>query len=89
MLRRLDPRQRKALALFRDNDTITSRDVEKLFGIYQRTARSLLSGWTESRFLSVADPAKKGRKYGLGSEFRVLGPRIGLASPASRRSHAD
>lgn len=74
LLRRLDPRQRKALALFRDNETITSRDIEKLFGTSQRTARNLLSGWTEAGFLSVADPAKKSRKYGLASEFRMLVP---------------
>jgi Fic family protein len=74
LLRKLDSRQRKALALFRESDTITSRDIEKLFGTSQRTARNLLSGWTEAGFLSVADPAKKSRKYGLASEFRVLVP---------------
>jgi Fic family protein len=72
LLRSLDPRQRKALALFRDSDTITSRDIEKLFGISQRTARNLLSGWTEGGFLAVVDPAKKSRKYGLVYEFRGL-----------------
>ncbi|MDB6036699.1 MAG: hypothetical protein JWM99_540 [Verrucomicrobiales bacterium] len=72
LLRILDPRQRKALALFRDSDTITSRDIEKLFGISQRTARNLLTGWTEGGFLVVADPAKKSRKYGMAYEFRGL-----------------
>ena len=71
-LRGLDPRQRKALELFRDSDAITSRDVEALFNISQRAARNLLSAWVESGFIVVADPAKKTRKYGLNEEFAEL-----------------
>jgi len=72
LLRRLDPRQRRALALFLESETITSRDIEKLFAVAQRTARSLLSGWEKGGFLVIADPAKKSRKYGLAGEFREL-----------------
>jgi Fic family protein len=72
LLRRLNPRQRTALVLFKDSNTITSRDVEKLFTVSQRTARNLLNGWAAGGFLVVADPAKKSRKYGLASEFREL-----------------
>ena len=72
LLRRLDPRQRRALELFRLADTITSRDVEKLFGVSQRTARDLLSEWTDGGFLIVADPAKKSRKYRLVGDFAAL-----------------
>ena len=68
-LRRLDPRQRRALELFRHSDTITSQDIAELFGISQRTARNLLSAWVEKGFLLVADAAKKSRKYGLAGEF--------------------
>ena len=64
-LRKLDPRQRRALALFEKSDAITSRDVETLFTISQRTARNLLSRWVEDGFVVVLDPAKKSRKYGL------------------------
>ncbi len=71
-LRKLDPRQRKALELFRHSDAITSSDVAKLFTVSQRAARNLLTGWVEQGFLLVADPAKKSRKYGLASEFRGL-----------------
>jgi Fic family protein len=74
LLRRLDPRQRKALALFQESETIASRDLEKLFAVSQRTARHLLNGWAEHGFLVVADPSKKGRKYGLAGEFRELLP---------------
>lgn len=71
-LRQLDPRQRKVLGLFRDTDTITSHDVERLFKLSQRTARDLLSRWTQEGFLTVADPSKKSRKYGLSGPFEHL-----------------
>jgi Fic family protein len=69
VLRRLDPRQRRALELFRQSTMITSRDLETLFGISQRASRNLLKAWVDGGFVVVADPAKKTRKYGLNSEF--------------------
>jgi Fic family protein len=71
-LRKLDPRQRKALELFRRSDTITSRDVEQLFTVSQRTARNLLTDWVKRKFVVVIDPAKKSRKYGLANGFKTL-----------------
>jgi Fic family protein len=71
-LRRLDPRQRTALELFRQSDAITSRDVQTLFAISQRAARNLLSRWVEDGFVLVADAAKKSRKYGLAKELRDI-----------------
>jgi Fic family protein len=71
-LRKLDPRQRKSLELFRHSDAITSRDIAKLFTLSQRAARNLLAGWVEQGFVLVADPAKKSRKYRLANEFRGL-----------------
>jgi len=64
-LRRLDPRQRRALELFRHSDTITSQYIAELFGISQRSARNYVSAWVADEFLFVADAAKKSRKYGL------------------------
>jgi Fic family protein len=72
LLRKLDPRQRKALELFRRSEAITSRGVEQLLAISQRMARNLLSDWVQRRFVVVIDPAKKSRKYGLASEFKRL-----------------
>lgn len=69
LLRRLDARQRKALALFRDSNTMTSRDIETLFGISQRAARNILTTWVKNGFLVVSDPAKKSRKYRLAHDF--------------------
>lgn len=42
-LRRLDPRQRKGLELFRERNTITSREIASLFAISERAARNLLT----------------------------------------------
>ena len=71
-LRRLDPRQRKALEHFRQSTVITSGDVEGLFGISQRASRNLLTAWVDQGFVVVADPAKKTRKYGLSSQFTAV-----------------
>lgn len=72
LLRRLDPRQRKALALFRRSDAMTSRDVAALFTLSERAARNLLSRWVEDGFVVALDPARKSRRYGLASRFRDL-----------------
>lgn len=74
LLRRLDPRQRKALALFKNSTTITSRDAALLFGISERAARNLLVAWVDNGFLQMLDPAKKTRKYGLSHEFETAAP---------------
>lgn len=74
LLRRLDPRQRKALALFKNSTTITSRDAALLFGISERAARNLLAAWVDNGFLQMLDPAKKTRKYGLSPEFESAAP---------------
>jgi Fic family protein len=71
-LRRLDPRQRRALELFRGSTVITSRDVEALFGVSQRTARNVLTAWVDDGFVAVVDPAKRTRRYGLSLEFAAV-----------------
>lgn len=71
-LRTLDPRQRKALELFRANQAITSRDIERLFSISQRSARNLLAAWVQKEFVIVADPSKKSRRYSLAPDFARL-----------------
>jgi Fic family protein len=73
-LRRLDPRQRRALELFRRSVVITSRDVEGLFGVSQRTARNILSSWMSGGFVLVVDPSRKSRSYRLSPEYEGLGP---------------
>jgi Fic family protein len=74
LLRKLDPRQRKALGLFRPSEVITSRDVAALFTVSERTARNLLNAWVAAEFIVVIDSAKKSRKYGLAPRFKPLAP---------------
>lgn len=71
-LRQLDPRQRRALDLFRDRAVIVSRDVAGLFGISERAARTLLSAWVSDGFVVVTDSAKKSRKYELAAAYQGL-----------------
>jgi len=72
LLRRLDPRQRKALVLFKESDFITSSNVAALFSISERAARNLLTAWVTNGFVVIADPAKKSRKYELSSIHKDL-----------------
>ncbi len=72
VLRQLDARQRKALALFQDRELITSADLGKLFGLKDRTARDLCQRWADSGFLKMADPAKKSRKYRLATKYAKI-----------------
>ena len=73
-LRHLDPRQRRALGLFRRSVVITSRDVAGLLGVSQRTARNILSSWVSGGFVLVVDPARKSWSYRLSPEHEGLGP---------------
>ena len=60
------------LELFWQNVTITSGDMERLFGISQRTTHNLLGAWVDDGFVAVADPAKKPRKYSVGTRFAAI-----------------
>lgn len=71
-LKKLDGRQRKALSLFEKSNTITSADIAKLFKMSPRTARALCKHWVESHFLTIADSAKKSRKYTLDPSLQSL-----------------
>lgn len=71
-LRQIDPRQRRALALFRQTELISSRDLQTLFLLSQRAARDLLTAWTERGFIVVANSSRKGRRYRLAEKFERL-----------------
>jgi len=72
MLRPLDYRARRVLGLLNMQEHIQSSDVSNLLGISARQARNLLSGWVEDGWLEVANPSKRGRKYRLMDEYRLL-----------------
>lgn len=72
LMRKLDPKQRKALVLFQEFETITSRQVGELFGFKPRTSAALCASWVESGFLTMVDSSNKGRKYRLSAEYQKL-----------------
>jgi hypothetical protein len=72
VLRRLDPRQRKALVLFQESDFIASSNVAELFSISERAARNLLTAWVADGFVAIAAQAKKSRKYELSDKYKVI-----------------
>ncbi len=72
LLRQLDPRQRKALQLFQEFDSITSHQIGELFGFKPRTSAALCATWVKNGFLEVVDASNKGRKYSLSKQYRGL-----------------
>src|SRR3989344_3704441 len=72
LLRTLDPKQRKALELFKYHDVITSQQIGKLFGFKPRTSTALCKKWVEEKFLTITDPSNKARKYKLTNKYQVL-----------------
>lgn len=72
LIRRLDPKQRKALELFKNHDVITSHQVGELFGFQPRTNTALCKKWVEAGFLKIVDHSNKARKYKLAKPYDVL-----------------
>ena len=72
LLRNLDPRQRKALALFRTSREITSKDIGELFGFKPRGAAQLCQRWTEAGFLEISNPSYRSRRYRLSPEYEAV-----------------
>ena len=71
-LRTLDPKQRRALELFKEYEVVTSRQIGELFGFKPRTSTALCKRWVEVGFLEVIDPSNKARRYTLAINYRVL-----------------
>ncbi len=69
LLRKIDPKQRKALELFRTSETITARQIGELFGFQPRTAAQLCQNWVQEGFLEIANPSNKARKYRLATQY--------------------
>src|SRR3989338_8571357 len=59
LIRKLDPKQRKALELFQEFEIITSHQICELFGFKPRTSAALCASWVESGFLIVVNPSSK------------------------------
>lgn len=72
LLRKLDPKQRRALELFRDFETVTAHQIGKLFGFKPRTSAQLCKDWVEAGFLEVFDPSNRKRSYKVSTRFEPL-----------------
>lgn len=74
-LRRLDPRRRRLLELFRGNVTATTADMASHLGLSPRTVSSLARQWVMDGFLEIADPARRSRAYRLTPPYERLAAR--------------
>jgi hypothetical protein len=72
LMRTLDPKQRKALELFKDYEAVTSKQIGDLFRFKPRTNSALCKKWVENGFLEIANPAPKSRTYRLAKKFDPL-----------------
>lgn len=72
LIRKLDPRQRRALELFQEFETVTSRQIGELFGFKPRTSAQICATWVEKGFLEMVDSSNRGRKYKLAKKYEGL-----------------
>lgn len=72
VLRTLDPKQRKALELFKGYDVVMAKQIGGLFGFQPRTNAALCKKWVEGGFLEIVDASNKARKYKLAEPYDVI-----------------
>lgn len=72
LLKKLDLKQRKALELLSEFETVTSSQIGQLFGFKPRTSANLCASWVEKGFLKIVDFSNKGRKYNLSDDYQEL-----------------
>jgi len=72
LMRTLDPKQRKALELFKNYNVITSNQIGELFGFQSRTNTALCKKWVDVGFLEIVDHSNKARKYKLAKPYDSL-----------------
>lgn len=72
LIRKLDPKQRKAIGLFLEFEIITSHQIGELFGFKPRTSAALCASWVENGFLTIVNASNKGRKYKLSARYQEL-----------------
>ena len=72
LLRQLDPRQRRLLALFRRQATATAAEMAAHLSLSVRTVGGLCRGWVSGGFLSLHDPSRKNRSYQLEPDYERL-----------------
>ncbi|HMN39392.1 MAG TPA: Fic family protein [Phycisphaerales bacterium] len=71
-IRRLDPKQREAVKLFRRQPTVAVAALAEQLGLSPRTVRPLVQRWVREGFLVVADPSRKNRLYRIAPAWEAL-----------------
>lgn len=72
LLRQLDPRRRRLLALFAAQGTATTGEIAAHLALSPRTVAALCREWVAAGFLSLNDPSRKNRSYRLGAAYERL-----------------
>ena len=72
LIRTLDPKQRKALELFKEYDIVTAKQIADLFGFQPRTSSALCKKWVEDGFIQIFNYSNKARKYKLTPPYNRL-----------------
>ncbi len=72
ILRKLDPKQRRVLELFRDRGAATSSEIAAHLGLSPRKVSALCRQWVKDGFLALHDPSRKSRSYRLGEAYESL-----------------
>lgn len=72
LLRTLDPKQRKAIELFKEYNVVTAKQIGDIFGFQPRTNAALCKKWVVKGFLEIVDTSNKVRKYKLAHAYDIL-----------------
>jgi cell filamentation protein, protein adenylyltransferase len=72
VLRKLTPRQRNALGLFRRSRIATAKDMARYFRMKPRMASLQCAKWVKEGFLVIENASTKGRSYRLAQEFEAI-----------------
>ena len=72
-LRKLDPRQRRLLELFKKQEVATAEEMAVHLRLSHRTVVGLSRGWLKTGFLELHEPSRKRCSYQLGGVSAVRG----------------
>ncbi|MDA0812785.1 MAG: Fic family protein [Verrucomicrobia bacterium] len=72
LLRELDQRQKRVIALFRESRFITTREISEELGVHRRTALNWCQAWVADGFLIQQGDAQKSRRYELTEKWLSL-----------------
>lgn len=71
-LRELRPMQRQLLSLFERSKEVSLQEMADHLGISSRAVYRNLTNWMDMGFICIVNPSKKGRSYGLTSEWEKV-----------------